>query len=90
MKPATIIAIVIILVILILPVFFLDLEGAENQGKSHIQQDVPANAPHPHKLPPEMQREIERMRAENRFGNPPPDPGPTPPQPPSNEPPPLN
>lgn len=74
MKPATVILLVALLVALILPVFFLNMDEAANTP-GQDPQDVPANAPHPHKVSPEMERELERMRREGKDRNPPPTPG---------------
>ncbi len=65
MRPATIFALIFIMFILILPVFFLDL-GESDEGKTPAPDDPPANALHPHKLPPEMQREVDKSRGQNR------------------------
>ncbi len=69
MRPATIIAIVIVIVALILPVFFLDLNDPD-EPKGNAPADPPANAPHPQKPSPEIERELERLRHENRQPTP--------------------
>jgi hypothetical protein len=65
MRPATIIAIVVVIIALILPVFFLNLEDPV-ESKGNGPDEPSANRPHPHKPSPEMQRELDRIRAENR------------------------
>jgi hypothetical protein len=69
MRPATIIAIVVVIIALIVPVFFLDLDDPEGP-RGNAPEDPPANAPHPQKPSPEIQRELDRIRNENRQPTP--------------------
>jgi type IV secretory pathway VirB10-like protein len=71
MRPATIIAIVVVIIAMILPVFFLNLDGSD-EPDSNVPQDPPANGRHPQKLPDDMQRELDRMKRENKPVVPPP------------------
>ncbi len=70
MRPATAIALVVVIIALILPVFFVDLETPED-SRGSAPNEPSANAPHPHLAPPEMQRELDRIRRENKPVTPP-------------------
>lgn len=80
-KPATIFLLVVLMIALILPVFFLDMNGAPDKAGGP-PPDPPANAPHPHKFSPEMERALEQQKREGIGNNPSQKPLP---QPPANE-----
>ncbi|CAG0966259.1 hypothetical protein PLCT2_01061 [Planctomycetaceae bacterium] len=72
-KPVTVLLLVVLIIALIVPVFLLNLGGAEGENGC-TPKDPPANGPHPHRTTPEMERELERMRREGRDRNPQPAP----------------
>lgn len=77
-KPATIFLLVVLMIALILPVFFLDMNSTDDKGAGP-PPDPPPGAPHPHQYPPEMERALEQQRREGREYVPPPKPANEPP-----------